>query len=280
MRNKLSFIFIVIVMVTAWAGFFAVASAHVTQTDGSISVTMHIEPDDDPIANQPAKFFFEFQDTKSKFNTADCNCNVIIFQNDKKLASLPLFKNTDTSDFVTPQFLYTFPGKAVYDIKLSGSSKVSGGFQSFALDFAVRVDKEELSNQQSVISSAVNNHAFHFIVFGLAFLVILVLYVKEKRKSQSGKNNSKPKGTILPLLAAIALSGFLMHGSMLDTALCLHDHPVMQGHQCCAVTPATAVPVLSFSISFNSYYAFEFKQQAINEVRFNFSSSRSPPKII
>jgi hypothetical protein len=272
------FFLIIAIILTLGLGVFSFASAHVTQTDGSINVTMHIEPDDDPIAGQPAKFFFEFQDKKSKFKTADCNCNVVISQNDKQLVSLPLFKNTNSSDFVTPQFVYTFPGKAVYDIKLSGSSKTAGEFQGFALDFAVRVDKEA-TPEPSILSPNSPSHLFHFIVFGLAFLVILVLYVKEKRKRQSGKNKGKPKGAILPLLAAIALSGFLIHGSMIDTALCMHDHPVMQGHQCCAVVVATTVPILSFSTSFNSCYVFEFKQQVTKEIKFNFSSSRSPPKM-
>src|SRR6185437_2925128 len=109
----------------SWFAVFGLASAHVTQTDGSISAIMHIEPDDDPIVGQPTDFFFEFLDQASKFKTADCNCTATISQNGKQLFSTQLFKTSDTSDFVTPLFSYSFPSKGVYDVQVSGSPKTA-----------------------------------------------------------------------------------------------------------------------------------------------------------
>ena len=56
-------------LVGAGAGY-----AHDRETNNGVSVTVHIAPDDDPIATQPATIVVEKVETKAKFTWATCKC--------------------------------------------------------------------------------------------------------------------------------------------------------------------------------------------------------------
>src|SRR4249919_1751076 len=51
-----------------------VALAHDRETNNGVSVTVHIAPDDDPIATQPATIVVEKVETKAGFTWATCKC--------------------------------------------------------------------------------------------------------------------------------------------------------------------------------------------------------------
>jgi len=230
------FLILCISLVAGLTIFVPAVSAHVLKTDGSIGAVMHIDPDDDPIAGQPATFFFELKDKQNQFKAADCNCTVTITQNDKQLYSAALFQSGSASDINTPVFSYTFPEKSIYTVILKGVPATAGEFQSFTLTYDVRVDRQVAGSSApaATVNPPAQSHVFHYLLFGGAFLVILFLYLKEKR---AGKK-SGPDHSLKVLAAGIALTGFFIHASTLDTAVCFHDSPVLPHHQCCMSTPA------------------------------------------
>jgi hypothetical protein len=43
------------------------ASAHVLLSNNTVGGVLHIDPEDDPIAGQPAKFYIELKDKQNQF---------------------------------------------------------------------------------------------------------------------------------------------------------------------------------------------------------------------
>ena len=240
-------LFLPAITLALYLGIFNIASAHVLKTDGSIGAIMHIDPDDDPIAGSPATFFFELKDKDGKFKGADCNCQVAIVQNGQQLYTAPLFQAGQTVDINTPVFSFTFPEEAVYQVVFTGKPITAGEFQTFTLNYDVRVDRQVAPASAANPSAPPSDgHLFHYILFGGGFLAILFLYLNEKRKSKSKDKKNKPSRPLpLVMVAGAMLVAFSVHGSMLDCALCFADHPVMQDHQCCVAPAATLVMPVS-----------------------------------
>src|SRR5579885_451375 len=92
--------------------------AHVLKSDGSIGAVMHIDPNDDPVANSPATFFFEIKDKTNKFTPQNCDCRVDIYENGKVIYSDSLFVGSSFNNISSPVFQYTFPQKDVYQVQV------------------------------------------------------------------------------------------------------------------------------------------------------------------
>ena len=148
MRKILAFL-----LIALFSAFIKVqvASAHVLKTDGNISAIMHIDPDDDPVANSVASFFFEFEDKSGKFTPKECNCVFSIAENGKQIYSQDLFQNNSSPNLGSPSVFYSFPEKNVYQVKVVGNPIAPSGFQPFTLVYVVRVAKD--ANQQKPASS-------------------------------------------------------------------------------------------------------------------------------
>jgi hypothetical protein len=109
------------------------AFAHILQTDGSIGAVLHTDPDDDPIIGKPTGFFFELKDKQGKFKLENCDCTFSISTNGKEIFSQPLSK--DASSF------FTFSKKGLYQIQLTGKPNTANLFQSFTVQYNLRVEK-------------------------------------------------------------------------------------------------------------------------------------------
>lgn len=109
-----------------------ISLAHVTTSDGSIRVTMHVSPDDDPVARQNSDIFFIISDDESKFSLYECECLVTISVKNKVYLSELL---TSSSASIT------FPSKGIYKIELAGKPK-NKSFSDFYVTFDLRIDKE------------------------------------------------------------------------------------------------------------------------------------------
>ncbi len=249
------------------------ASAHVLKTDGSIGAVMHIDPDDDPIVGMPATFFFEIKDKQSKFSGGLCDCRARIEDNGKERFSTRLFQGPGAIDLNNPVFTYTFPERGIYSISISGKPQNAGAFQPFTLTYDIRVDRSSSAAANAPVNQA-TNHTFHYVVFGGAFIVILFLFLKERRKT-----GNKQSTTLHGLLAVIALTGFLLHGTLLDSALCFHDHPVMEHHQCCAISVAV-VPMDSASGALVIGKQIAENTLSDTQIRFDFNLQNKSPPII
>ena len=94
---------------------------------------MHVDPDDDPIATQPAAMVVEKVETKTTFSWATCRCT---------------WKITDSSGAVVfsgaakPRTPFTFPASGAYQLSFAGRVKVTKTrWRTFRINFAFRAEQ-------------------------------------------------------------------------------------------------------------------------------------------
>lgn len=153
--------------------------AHQLVTDGSIGVVLHVDPDDDPIANQNATFHFDFQDRENKFQLDHCQCTVVVMQDGKELASAPLTPAT----LSIASYSYTFLAKGVYAIEVIGVPQPGDAFQPFTVRYSQRVARD---------GTASGFPAWAWVPIGAGIAVVLVVgftLALPKRKPARQKDN-------------------------------------------------------------------------------------------
>lgn len=165
--------------------FPSLAFAHLLKSDGNIGAVLHIDPDDDPIAEQQAGLFFEFKDKQGKFSSQNCDCTFSIIEGGKELFSQPLFQNNNNPDLANASVFYTFPEKNVYQVKITGKPNTPGAFQAFNLSFDVRVDKEapvttSVPTNNIAAKTQINwfsGHSLHLVagIIMLAFIIFVLI---------------------------------------------------------------------------------------------------------
>jgi len=179
--------------------------AHTLKIDGPIGITMHIDPDDDPVARLPGKVFFYFKDETGKLDLDQCDCNVTISNGSSTLFS-ESFQNKDITvneGTMTVSFPFVFPKEAVYEIAVEGvpasstATTSSAAFSPFKLTYIQRVDTEgDASSSGSLISTLLGEHVAHIILFGGAILASLYLIYID-RKEQAALRKKKAEGKVV-----------------------------------------------------------------------------------
>ena len=108
------------------------ACAHDRETNNGVSVTVHIAPDDEPIATQPATIVVEKVETKAKFTWATCRC---------------AWKISDSSGAVLYQkpakakTSFVFPATGAYQLTFSGRVKATKTrWRTFRINYAFRAN--------------------------------------------------------------------------------------------------------------------------------------------
>ncbi len=155
--------------------------AHVLKTDGNIGLTLHIDPDDDPIIGQLAIFYIYLKDTSGQFQPQNCTCGVSILQNQQSIFSTQLYTTPNSNDLNTA-FQYTFSKPDIYTIVVSGQPKAnnSPSFQAFRISFDWRVSRTNTTPTNSANST---NFPLWLIISGASsFVIISVLFVWFRRR--------------------------------------------------------------------------------------------------
>lgn len=107
------------------------AFAHDRESNNGVTMTLHINPDDEPIATQPALLVIEKVETKSSFSWKTCRCSMTISDsNDKVIRSGPVGART----------VFTFPVEGAYQIVYAGRVKQKGTWRTFKISYAFRAD--------------------------------------------------------------------------------------------------------------------------------------------
>lgn len=113
------------------------AKAHVTEVYGTISVELHVDPGDAPIAGSESILEFEVFDIQNRFVYSKCDCTLSILKDGKQIQSISLPRNDDDN-----YIKYIFPSKGDYQLKLTGKPDNESIFQFFEVTYPVSVTRE------------------------------------------------------------------------------------------------------------------------------------------
>jgi hypothetical protein len=155
--------------------------AHTLETHSTVGALFHIDPNDEPIAGQPATIYIELQDKSAKLTPANCNCKLVISLQDKEIFNDFLFKN-DAASLAT-QVPFVFPKAGVYTVSIEGEPAAE--IEPFDLDYETQVKlNTSLAATNEPGASKPYDHTTHYIVFGAGGLVVLgyLAYTLKKKK--------------------------------------------------------------------------------------------------
>ena len=108
------------------------AFAHDRETNNGVSVTVHIDPDDEPVATQPATIVVEKVESKAKFTWATCKCSWTIADSTGAVL-LQQAAKARTS--------FVFPASGAYQLTFSGRVKATKTrWRAFHIKYAWRAD--------------------------------------------------------------------------------------------------------------------------------------------
>ncbi len=110
------------------------ALAHQTARSKGVAVTLHVNPDDAPVAGQPATIIvekvkppkggkFTFRSGKPRLRVTDSSGKVLLSRAVGKRTSI------------------TFPDAAAYRIQFSGRYRKGSRYRTFSTSFAIRADR-------------------------------------------------------------------------------------------------------------------------------------------
>jgi len=151
------------------------ASAHTLQIDNDISGVLHTDPDHNPVAGQPAKFFFLFGDRSRRFKPELCDCTAEIFSGNQMVASLPIQPVQGQTD-ANMSFNYTLQQPGLYTVEVIGKPKTDNAFQSFDLKY---------DDVEAGLTASHTNHLWHGLAFFGFFPVAWLLnYLAEKKSAR------------------------------------------------------------------------------------------------
>lgn len=126
--------------------------AHVLKIDGSIGITTHIDPDDEPVAKKEHTIFVTIKDADKKFdekNPIGCDCVLQTVKDGKIVATLPI-----TTGSTYNALRYTFPTNGTYQLRVIGepNGKVAQ-FQPFdtSVEYYVKSSDSARVDKQSVL---------------------------------------------------------------------------------------------------------------------------------
>ncbi len=109
-----------------------VASAHDRETSNGVTVTVHYDPNDEPIAGERSTLVVEEVETGSKFSWATCNCTWRISNS----SGAVVFKGP-----ARPRTPFVFPAAGAYELTLAGRVKATKTrWRWFKINYAIRAN--------------------------------------------------------------------------------------------------------------------------------------------
>ena len=159
----------------------ATTYAHFPVTDGDMTVTLHVDPNDDPVAGKQSHLFFLFDDATKKFDLADCNCSVSITELGGKTSTQKLIQSKASKLSIWGTSIsYVFPERNVYHIVLTGNPIKQNAFKPFTVIWYFRVDTVNsglVQPRQGIPDIVELVTAFGI---GVMFLILIGLFIKKE----------------------------------------------------------------------------------------------------
>lgn len=155
--------------------------AHFPATDGDMTVTLHVDPNDDPTPEKQAHLYFLFNDKTHKFKLANCNCIVSVTELGGKpyTHKLSALKNSKSSIWGATM-PYIFPERNVYHIVFTGKPTKVKAFQPFIVSWFFRVDTFNpglVQTQKGIPDIVVLVGALMVVIVGL---ILFGLFIKRE----------------------------------------------------------------------------------------------------
>jgi hypothetical protein len=116
----------------------APASAHQIASNNGVSVQVHVNPNDEPIAGTPTTIWVvRVKNVKGKgvFSWATCRCQLKVFDSSGTVVQSGAAKAAQTA--------ITFPEAKAYGITFSGRIKRNGAWRTFKVSYAIRAGAPE-----------------------------------------------------------------------------------------------------------------------------------------
>jgi hypothetical protein len=108
----------------------SLAQGHQTESSKGVSVTMHVTPDDEPVAGQSSRVLVtKVRPSRGRFSWRSCKCYLRISDTDGRVVLNRRAKRSQR---------FTFPRATAYELVFSGRVKRNGRFVRFRVDFAIR----------------------------------------------------------------------------------------------------------------------------------------------
>jgi hypothetical protein len=153
--------------------------AHFSAEDKNVSVLLHIDPDDDPIPEEPTQIHFDIEDATNQFAPKNCDCTVVVSESGKTLFSgsiqaLP----SDAASIYNGSISFTFPKRDVYQVKIDGKPINGATFEPFTVSWDVRVDKLPKENNSSLYLFM----KYFLSLIGITTLIAILLWILPKIK--------------------------------------------------------------------------------------------------
>jgi hypothetical protein len=182
------------------------ASAHKVKIAEDVGATLHIEPNDNPRAGEPAQAWFALTRKGGKaIPLSECNCQLSVFTEPRKPDESALLKPSLKSVVAEryqgiPGADITFPKPGAYQLQLIGKPVNSESFKPFEFKFEVTVAAGTSQPTPTAINSTSttevkvkqepavtpNNSAFPSVVliglFSLVIVGIVFAVLQRKRK--------------------------------------------------------------------------------------------------
>lgn len=136
---------LVLSLLAATVATISPVSAHKVQISGDVGATLHIEPDDTPLAGKAALIWLALTRKGGQaLPLQQCNCQLSVYSEPSAKHSSPLLKPElkaiSTQGYKgIPGTVITFPKPGAYQLELIGKPKTGASFKPFVLSFNVTV---------------------------------------------------------------------------------------------------------------------------------------------
>lgn len=107
------------------------APGHQTESNKGVSVTMHVTPEDEPVAGRSSRILVtKVRPNRGRFSWRSCKCYLRISDSAGRVVLDRRVRRRSTR--------FTFPRASAYELVFSGRVKRGGSYKRFRVDFAIR----------------------------------------------------------------------------------------------------------------------------------------------
>lgn len=166
------------------------AKAHFIKGDGSVSVLLHVAPDDNPVVGQPSTLYLRFSDAERTFSGEQCDCTVLILKGGQKIFWQKLFLD-DTKGSTATTFSFIFPEQDIYEIQIEGKPETEGIFPPFTSTYTLDVGRPSLPAFAGFVSRHLWHegkfppHALHVVGAGIAVVALSIMILRERLQQRN-----------------------------------------------------------------------------------------------